>query len=156
MDGSSTVRNPGSLLPGSSVELAITPPSVPQNRDPSGASLVSGWCLGEARESFGPFPWLSFPANRGKNKVDPTRLELVTSAMRGRFEGFTVVRRRSKKGLNTPIWQSFHRVCSPLFASVVVKQSSTDVSGQLLEAFHINGAVVVHLTRVLVREGASV
>ena len=31
--------------------------------------------------------FLILPANRGKMEVDPTRLELVTSAMRGRHEG---------------------------------------------------------------------
>jgi hypothetical protein len=42
----------------------------------------------------GVFPYVS-----GKG-VDPTRLELVTSAMRRRLEGFAGVRRRSKDRLH--------------------------------------------------------
>src|SRR5215207_6461492 len=46
--------------------------------------------------SFCGFSLRFLPANRRKKEVDPTRLELVTSAMRGRDEGFTTVHHRSK------------------------------------------------------------
>jgi hypothetical protein len=36
-------------------------------------------------------------------RVDPTRLELVTSAMRGRYDTFAGVRTRSEIGLSKPI-----------------------------------------------------
>jgi hypothetical protein len=43
---------------------------------------------------------LVLPANRDKKEVDPRGLEPLTSAMRGRLEGFAGVRRRSKDRLH--------------------------------------------------------
>jgi|SRR5215211_5492534 len=40
------------------------------------------------------------PGNSQKKMVDPTRLELVTSAMRRRFEGYAEVRDRSEMRWN--------------------------------------------------------
>jgi hypothetical protein len=42
------------------------------------------------------------PANLKKKRVDPTRLELVTSAMRKRLEGFASVRGCSENRLFMP------------------------------------------------------
>jgi hypothetical protein len=48
----------------------------------------------------------TFPFRHAVLGVDPTRLELVTSAMRGRSEAFTVVHCRSKNRLNKPNLQT--------------------------------------------------
>jgi hypothetical protein len=68
--------------------------------------VTSRWCttgVPERETETQPLVRLSvLPANRDKKKVDPTRLELVTSAMRRRSEDFAVVRRRSKMRLNRP------------------------------------------------------
>ena len=47
--------------------------------------------------------------------MDPTRLELVTSAMRGRSEGFAAVHYRSKNRLNKPN----PRIVSPRMFAIV-------------------------------------
>jgi hypothetical protein len=65
------------------------------------------------------------PANQPKKRVDPTRLELVTSAMRGRSEGFAVIRRRSEMRLNKLDSRS---VPSRMFAVVRVGCRQTVVS----------------------------
>jgi hypothetical protein len=54
-----------------------------------------------------PDSWASstqhvYPAKSPFSRVGPTRLELVTSAMRRRSEGFVVVHYRSKNRLNKP------------------------------------------------------
>jgi hypothetical protein len=66
-----------------------------------------------------------YPAKRPFLGVDPTRLELVTSAMRRRSEGFAVVHNRSKNRLNKP-----NPEISPswLFASVRAGCRQTVVS----------------------------
>src|SRR5215211_6537666 len=55
------------------------------------------------------------PANRRKKEVDPTRLELVASAMRGRSKGFAAVHYRSKDRLNKPN----PRIVSPRMFAIV-------------------------------------
>jgi len=53
--------------------------------------------------------------------VDPTRLELVTSAMRGRLDAFVVVRNRSENRLDKPGFEACVSSCSPTFALVTVR-----------------------------------
>jgi hypothetical protein len=73
-----------------------------------------------------PMPLFAFYLQiEGKKRVDPTRLELVTSAMRRRSEDFATVRYRSKNRLNKP---NPRIVSSPMFAVVRVGCRQTVVS----------------------------
>ena len=72
-----------------------------------GAEALTGCCTVAAQRP-GKYPVLSLslhilPAKQGILEVDPTRLELVTSAMRRQHEEFAVVRRCSEIPANKHI-----------------------------------------------------
>jgi hypothetical protein len=62
--------------------------------------------------------------------VEPRGFEPLTSAVQRQFEGLAAVRRRSEKRINQLIRKISHHGRSPLFASVVVKLSSTNMGSR--------------------------